>query len=72
MRNRNLKNDINKVIAETVITEAQAEEIKEKSFYFIVRQDFGSYKKGERITGYDEIEEIENKKSMNLVMKVNK
>ncbi|HEV2917552.1 MAG TPA: hypothetical protein VGW78_07465 [Candidatus Babeliales bacterium] len=50
--------------------ESKPEEPK-KSFYFVVRQPFDNYKKGDHVIDANEIERIEKQRLLGLVMKVN-
>jgi hypothetical protein len=53
------------------IKDEYLQEIRKKSFYFVVRQPFGKYQRGEHITDFEEIERIEKENLMSLVIKVN-
>jgi len=53
------------------INEANDEAKQKKNFYFVVRQPFDNYQRGDHITEINEIERIEKQRLLNLVMKVN-
>lgn len=78
MKNRNMKKEMEayKELGEPISVESEIkseilQEKRKKQFYFVVRQPFDNYKKGEHIVDPDEVERIEKNRLLSLVMKVN-